>query len=165
MSTTCNKRSASRTSSSVLLNASTSCVGSFRINPTVSVSRNGKLPITTFRTVVSSVAKACFQQTLHFCSVHSSPSISQHWYSPLKPLAPKNRDCPVGLPSANQFFQDVFSRGKSDREQSACRFQSLALLDHALQYHLAVFLSGSTFPQDEEVGIHTALVQLGSGRS
>ena len=60
MSTTCRSMSASRTSSSVLLKASTSCVGSFLMNPTVSLRRNGTFSITTFLTVVSRVAKSLF---------------------------------------------------------------------------------------------------------
>ena len=60
MSTTCSNKSASRVSSSVDLNESTRSVGNFRINPTVSASRNGRFSITTFRTVVSSVAKSLF---------------------------------------------------------------------------------------------------------
>ena len=60
MSTTCIRISASRTSSRVLLNASTSCVGSFLIKPTVSLSRNGTFSMTTFLTVVSRVANSLF---------------------------------------------------------------------------------------------------------
>ena len=60
MSTTCSRRSASRVSSSVDLNESTRSVGSLRMNPTVSASRNGRLSMTTFLTVVSSVAKSLF---------------------------------------------------------------------------------------------------------
>ena len=60
ISTTCSSKSASRTSSNVLLNESINCVGNFRINPTVSDSKNGKLPTTTFLTVVSSVANNLF---------------------------------------------------------------------------------------------------------
>ena len=60
MSTTCSSRSASRTSSSVLLNESTRSVGSLRMNPTVSASRNGRFSMTTLRTVVSSVANSLF---------------------------------------------------------------------------------------------------------
>ena len=60
ISTTCNNKSASRTSSSVLLKESTSCVGNFLINPTVSESKKGRFLITTFRTVVSKVAKSLF---------------------------------------------------------------------------------------------------------
>ena len=60
ISTTCSSRSASRTSSSVDLNDSTSCVGNLRMKPTVSESRNGRLSKTTLRTVVSSVAKSLF---------------------------------------------------------------------------------------------------------
>ena len=48
--------SASLTSSKVLLKDSISCVGNFLIKPTVSVRRNGNVLITTFLTVVSSVA-------------------------------------------------------------------------------------------------------------
>ena len=44
----------------MLLKESTSCVGSFLINPTVSLKRNGKFLITVFRTVVSSVANNLF---------------------------------------------------------------------------------------------------------
>ncbi len=70
MSTTCSRMSASRTSSSVLLKASMSCVGSFRMNPTVSLKRNGTLPITTFLTVVSSVANSLFSaKTSDFASI------------------------------------------------------------------------------------------------
>ena len=60
ISTTCNNKSASRTSSSVLLKESTNWVGSFRIKPTVSESKKGKFLMTTFRTVVSKVAKSLF---------------------------------------------------------------------------------------------------------
>ena len=35
-------------------------MGSFLINPTVSLNKKGKFPITTFLTVVSSVAKSLF---------------------------------------------------------------------------------------------------------
>ena len=52
--------SASRTSSSVDLKESTRWVGSLRMNPIVSVSRNGRLSIITLRTVVSSVANSLF---------------------------------------------------------------------------------------------------------
>ena len=55
---TCNNKSASLTSSKVLLNDSINCVGNFLINPTVSPSKNGKFPITTFLVVVSNVAKS-----------------------------------------------------------------------------------------------------------
>ena len=60
MSTTCSSRSASRVSSSVDLNESTRSVGNLRMKPTVSASRNGRLSITTLRTVVSSVANSLF---------------------------------------------------------------------------------------------------------
>ena len=60
MSTTCTSRSASRTSSSVDLNESTRSVGSLRIKPTVSASRNGRFSTTTLRTVVSRVANSLF---------------------------------------------------------------------------------------------------------
>ncbi len=60
MSTTCNKMSASRTSSSVLLKLSTRWCGSFLIKPTVSLRRNGVLSNTTFLVVVSSVANNLF---------------------------------------------------------------------------------------------------------
>ena len=46
--------------SRVLLKASTSCVGNFLMNPTVSLRRNGTFSITTFLTVVSSVANNLF---------------------------------------------------------------------------------------------------------
>ena len=58
MSTTCKSKSASLTSSRVLLKDSTNCVGNFLINPTVSLIKNGRFPITSFLTVVSSVAKS-----------------------------------------------------------------------------------------------------------
>ena len=48
--------SLSRVSSKVLLKLSISCVGSFRMNPTVSLRRKGRLSMTTLRTVVSRVA-------------------------------------------------------------------------------------------------------------
>ena len=60
MSTTCTSRSASLVSSSVDLKESTRSVGSFLMNPTVSASRKGRFSITTFLTVVSSVAKSLF---------------------------------------------------------------------------------------------------------
>ena len=60
MSTTWINTSDSRTSSKVDLNESTKWWGSFRINPTVSESRKGKFPTTTFRTVVSNVANSLF---------------------------------------------------------------------------------------------------------
>lgn len=53
-------RSASRTSSNVDLKDSMRLCGSFRMNPTVSESRNGRLSIVTLRTVVSRVAKSLF---------------------------------------------------------------------------------------------------------
>ena len=53
-------KSDSLTSSSVDLKLSTNWCGNFRINPTVSVNRNGRLPITTLRTVVSRVANNLF---------------------------------------------------------------------------------------------------------
>ena len=60
MSTTCTSRSASRTSSSVLLKLSTKSEGSLRMKPTVSANRKGKFSIVTLRTVVSRVAKSLF---------------------------------------------------------------------------------------------------------
>ena len=60
ISTTCTQISASRTSSSVDLNDSTRPCGSLRMKPTVSVKRKGRLSITTFLTVVSSVANNLF---------------------------------------------------------------------------------------------------------
>ncbi len=60
MSTTWIRRSDSRTSSRVDLNDSTRSCGSLRMNPTVSESRNGRLPTTTFLTVVSRVANSLF---------------------------------------------------------------------------------------------------------
>ena len=60
ISTTCTSKSASRNSSRVDLKLSTKPCGSFRINPTVSVKRNGRFSITTFLTVVSKVAKSLF---------------------------------------------------------------------------------------------------------
>ena len=54
----CNNMSDSSISDSVLLKDSMSCVGSFLIKPTVSDSKKGKFSITTFRTVVSNVAKS-----------------------------------------------------------------------------------------------------------
>jgi len=60
ISTTCNRRSASRTSSNVLLNDSTSSVGNLRMNPTVSLNRKGRFSIITLRTVVSNVANNLF---------------------------------------------------------------------------------------------------------
>ena len=60
ISTTCNNKSASRTSSKVDLKDSTNCVGSLRMNPTVSVSKKGIFLMTTFRTVVSRVANNLF---------------------------------------------------------------------------------------------------------
>ena len=56
----CSKTSASRTSSNVDLKDSTSWVGSLRMNPTVSDSKKGRLPMTTLRTVVSKVANSLF---------------------------------------------------------------------------------------------------------
>jgi hypothetical protein len=52
------------------LNESTSCVGSFLINPTVSESKKGQVLMTTFRTVVSSVAKVCSLQNITFPNIH-----------------------------------------------------------------------------------------------
>ncbi len=60
ISITCNSKSASLTSSKVDLNDSTNCVGNFLIKPTVSDNKNGIFLITTFLTVVSSVAKSLF---------------------------------------------------------------------------------------------------------
>ena len=60
MSTTCSNRSASRVSSNVLLKLSINWCGSLRMKPTVSLMRKGRLPSTTFLTVVSSVAKSLF---------------------------------------------------------------------------------------------------------
>jgi hypothetical protein len=66
-------KSASRTSSSVLLNESTRCVGisdkSYGIRK-----QEGQVLMTTFRTVVSSVAKVCFYKTSLY--PRSSMSIS-----------------------------------------------------------------------------------------
>ena len=59
-STTCRSKSASRTSSRVDLKDSTNCVGSLRMNPTVSESRNFPRAPAMRRTVVSSVAKSLF---------------------------------------------------------------------------------------------------------
>ena len=60
MSTICNSKSASRTSSRVDLKESTKSVGNLRIKPTVSESRNGRFSIITLRTVVSNVANSLF---------------------------------------------------------------------------------------------------------
>ena len=69
MSTTWTRISASLTSSRVLLKASTSWVGSFLMNPTVSLRRKGTFSITTFLTVVSRVAKSLFSaKTSDFAS-------------------------------------------------------------------------------------------------
>ena len=67
ISTMCNNRSASRTSSNVDLKESTKSVGNLRINPTVSDSRNGRFSMITLRTVVSNVANSLFSaKTSHF---------------------------------------------------------------------------------------------------
>ena len=60
MSTTCTSKSASRTSSRVLLKESIKSVGNLRMNPTVSLSKKGRFSIMTLRTVVSRVAKSLF---------------------------------------------------------------------------------------------------------
>ena len=58
-STTCSSRSASRTSSNVLLKLSTSAWGSLRMKPTVSASSTDLLvSSSTWRVVASSVAKS-----------------------------------------------------------------------------------------------------------
>jgi hypothetical protein len=69
----CKSKSASRTSSSVLLNESTSCVGIS--DKSYGIRKQDKFFMTTFRTVVSSVAKVCSLQNITFTR-HSSMSIS-----------------------------------------------------------------------------------------
>jgi hypothetical protein len=65
MSTTCNNKSASRTSSRVLLKESTSCVGNF--DETYRIRKQERqVLMTTFRTVVSKWRKACFRQNITF---------------------------------------------------------------------------------------------------
>ena len=60
ISTTCNKTSASLTSSKVDLKDSINRVGSLRMKPTVSVNKNGIPSQTTLRTVESTVANNLF---------------------------------------------------------------------------------------------------------
>jgi hypothetical protein len=80
MSTTCNNKSASRTSSRVLLKESTSCVGNFEWN--LPYQKAGKAGFNDyFSDCGIKVAKSLFSTKHHFSRWHSLKLIFPHWYT------------------------------------------------------------------------------------
>jgi hypothetical protein len=82
----------SRTSSRVLLKESTSCVGNFRMKPTVSESRKAGFN-DYFSNCGIKVAKSLFSTKHHFSRWHSLKLIFPHVYPPKRRTIPDYRVC------------------------------------------------------------------------